>query len=89
VILLVMECGDVDLSTMLKKRRSTKGLDENHLRLHWQTMLEAVQTIHEARIVHGDLKPANFLFVSGSLKLIDFGIARGIQVGALFRKSPL
>ena len=26
-------------------------------------MLEAVQTIHEERIVHGDLKPANFLFV--------------------------
>lgn len=42
-------------------------------------MLEAVQTIHDERIVHSDLKPANFLMVKGELKLIDFGIAKAIQ----------
>lgn len=42
-------------------------------------MLEAVNTIHEERIVHSDLKPANFLLVRGSLKLIDFGIAKAIS----------
>lgn len=42
-------------------------------------MLEAVYTIHEEKIVHGDLKPANFVFVNGTLKLIDFGIAKAIQ----------
>ncbi|KAH8063255.1 hypothetical protein JL722_2418 [Aureococcus anophagefferens] len=63
------------------------------------TMLEAVHTIHEERIVHGDLKPANFLFVQGRLKLIDFGIARAIkndttniyrdtQIGTLNYMSP-
>lgn len=31
--------------------------------------------IHEHRVVHSDLKPANFLMVEGQLKLIDFGIA--------------
>lgn len=30
-------------------------------------------------MVHGDLKPANFVFVKGSLKLIDFGIAKAIS----------
>jgi serine/threonine protein kinase len=30
-------------------------------------------------VVHADLKPANFLFVKGVLKLIDFGIAREVQ----------
>ena len=42
-------------------------------------MLLAVQTVHEERIVHSDLKPANFLLVEGTLKLIDFGIASAIQ----------
>lgn len=41
-------------------------------------MLEAVNMIHEERLVHSDLKPANFLLVRGSLKLIDFGIAKAI-----------
>ena len=40
---------------------------------------QAVRTIHEARIVHSDLKPANFLVVEGQLKLIDFGIAKAIS----------
>lgn len=41
-------------------------------------MLEAVQVVHDLKIVHSDLKPANFLLVEGSLKLIDFGIANAI-----------
>jgi serine/threonine-protein kinase TTK/MPS1 len=44
----------------------------------WQQMLEAVQTVHRAKVIHGDLKPSNFLFVGGKLKLIDFGIAMSI-----------
>jgi len=41
-------------------------------------MLQAVQVIHDEKIVHSDLKPANFVLVKGSLKLIDFGIAKAI-----------
>jgi len=47
--------------------------------IYWQQILQAVNTIHEERIVHSDLKPANFLLVKGSLKLIDFGIAKAIM----------
>jgi serine/threonine protein kinase len=43
--------------------------------------MQAVYSIHEERIVHSDLKPANFLMVEGQLKLIDFGIAKAIQAG--------
>ena len=35
--------------------------------------------IHEHRIVHGDLKPANFVFVKGHLKFNDFGIAKSFS----------
>jgi len=73
--------------------------DENFVRLYWQQMLRAVSAIHAARIVHSDLKPANFLVVQGTLKLIDFGIAKAIsadttsiaresQVGTLNYMSP-
>jgi len=56
-----------------------RSLNMNFIRLTWQQMLSAVHSIHEERIIHSDLKPANFLFVRGALKLIDFGIAKAIQ----------
>lgn len=85
---MIMECGEVDLAQLLqdfKISRSTEVprypcIDENHLRLYVQQMLEALTCIHKHNIVHGDLKPANFLSVKGNLKLIDFGIASGIEV---------
>src|SRR5712691_8737077 len=41
-------------------------------------MHQAVHVIHEEKIVHSDLKPANSVLVRGQLKLIDFGIANAI-----------
>jgi serine/threonine-protein kinase TTK/MPS1 len=87
-IFVAMEVGEVDLSHVLQQQtlQSTKkvnggqcSLNMNFIRLTWQQMLSAVHSIHEERIIHSDLKPANFLFVRGALKLIDFGIAKAIQ----------
>jgi len=94
-ILLVMELGEVDLNYVLrqqalssskqqqKQQQGSRGgvssLNMNFIRLTWQQMLTAVHSIHEERIIHSDLKPANFLFVKGALKLIDFGIAKAIE----------
>lgn len=106
VIYVVMEHGEIDLNLMLQQQRAAKpepgmvgNLSVNFIRLVWMNMLQAVHAIHEERIVHGDLKPANFLFVKGKLKLIDFGIAKAIsndttnimrdtQVGTLNFMSP-
>ncbi|KAI3820056.1 hypothetical protein L1987_13912 [Smallanthus sonchifolius] len=103
-IYMVLEYGEIDLAHMLSQKwkeldKSKLTLDENWLRFYWQQILLAVKTIHEERIVHSDLKPANFLLVRGSLKLIDFGIAKAImsdttniqresQVGTLSYMSP-
>ena len=80
-IYLVMELGEVDLNQVLQQRAlsgASRSLNMNFIRLTWQQMLSAVHSIHEERIIHSDLKPANFLFVRGALKLIDFGIAKAI-----------
>ncbi|XP_022894785.1 probable serine/threonine-protein kinase mps1 isoform X2 [Olea europaea var. sylvestris] len=103
-IYMVLEYGEIDLAHMLSQKwkeldSSNSMIDENWLRFYWQQILLAVNTIHEERIVHSDLKPANFLLVRGSLKLIDFGIAKAImsdttniqrdsQVGTLSYMSP-
>uniref|UniRef100_A0A8C7TLY9 Ttk protein kinase n=1 Tax=Oncorhynchus mykiss TaxID=8022 RepID=A0A8C7TLY9_ONCMY len=75
-IYMLMECGNLDLSTWLRNRKTINPLER---KLYWKNMLEAVQTIHKHGIVHCDLKPANFVIVNASLKLIDFGIANSIQ----------
>ncbi|KAM9353398.1 dual specificity protein kinase Ttk [Symphorus nematophorus] len=75
-IYMLMECGNLDLNTWLRNRKSVNPLER---KFYWKNMLEAVQTIHKHGIVHSDLKPANFVIVNASLKLIDFGIANRIQ----------
>ncbi|XP_048209604.1 dual specificity protein kinase TTK isoform X2 [Perognathus longimembris pacificus] len=75
-IYMVMECGNIDLNSWLKKKKSINPWERKS---YWKNMLEAVHTIHEHGIVHSDLKPANFLIVDGMLKLIDFGIANQMQ----------
>ncbi|XP_062848179.1 dual specificity protein kinase Ttk [Trichomycterus rosablanca] len=75
-IYMLMECGNLDLNTWLRNRKTVNSLER---KFYWRNMLEAVQTIHKHGIVHSDLKPANFVIVNASLKLIDFGIANHIQ----------
>ncbi|XP_068425973.1 dual specificity protein kinase Ttk [Clinocottus analis] len=75
-IYMLMECGNLDLNTWLRNRKTVNLLER---KFYWKNMLEAVHTIHKHGIVHSDLKPANFVIVNASLKLIDFGIANRIQ----------
>lgn len=97
-LLLVMECGEVDLSRLISERAG-EPLNMIWVAYYWQQMLQAVHVIHEEKIVHSDLKPANFVLVRGQLKLIDFGIANAIandttniqrdhQVGTVNYMSP-
>jgi serine/threonine protein kinase len=46
-------------------------------RITWEAAKALHAAYHQARVVHGDVKPANFLLNSaGQVKLCDFGLAR-------------
>ncbi|KAK7423346.1 hypothetical protein QQX98_001137 [Neonectria punicea] len=81
VLTLLMEMGELDLNSLLRKRANPEfaKFDPVFVRLYWKEMLECLQAVHQYDIVHSDLKPANFVLVKGQLKLIDFGIANAIQ----------
>lgn len=98
-LFLIMEMGEIDLAHMLMDR-ANKPLDLNFVRYYWQQVAMAVHSLHTTtKIVHSDLKPANFLLIKGVLKLIDFGIAKTIgndttnihrdtQIGTISYMSP-
>lgn len=76
---LLMECGDLDLAHVLQNKLTADStLDPNFVRFHASEVFHCIQAVHNAGIVHSDLKPANFLFVGGILKIIDFGIANAV-----------
>ena len=79
LLYVIMEKGDTDLASLLKKYAVNKELTSAMIKHYWAEMLHAVQCIHKSGVIHKDLKPANFMLVAGRLKLIDFGIASSIQ----------
>ena len=80
-LLVLMERGDADLANLINKHREDGTLTSSRVRFYWEQMLEAVQEVHSHGILHADIKPANFLLVSGELKIIDFGLSSDMQPG--------
>lgn len=76
-LVLLMELGEIDMAKLLSEQMKEPP-NMVWVAYYWQQMLQAVQIIHDEKIVHSDLKPANFVMVKGQLKLIDFGIANAI-----------
>ncbi|KAK6589824.1 Ser Thr kinase [Cryptosporidium xiaoi] len=58
---IIMELGVKDLNSILQG--STPLSSINVLRSIWTEMVLALKNVHDLRIVHGDIKPANFVFV--------------------------
>ncbi|SJX65790.1 related to Serine/threonine-protein kinase mph1 [Sporisorium reilianum f. sp. reilianum] len=77
---ILIELGEGDFGTLLAEKAP---LPREAIAHYFREMLEAVHFIHEANLVHADLKPANFLMVDNRIKLIDFGISKKIPKGTV------
>lgn len=75
-IYILLEYGESDL---LKFIKSDIKFNLIRVKYIWQEILLICKNIHEKRIIHGDLKPANFVFVKNKLKIIDFGISKSLK----------
>lgn len=100
---IVQELGGYSMKEIIEEKfdNAPSKFDSNFVHKIWSEMLGAVRVCHEKKILHADLKPANFLMVNKRLKLIDFGIAtrvaihddttsvtRDLKVGTLNYMSP-
>ncbi|KAF9762226.1 putative serine/threonine-protein kinase MPS1 like protein, partial [Nosema granulosis] len=74
-IYILLEYGSIDLAKYIRRNH----LSLNAIRFFWEQMLRILQVVHSNRIIHADIKPANFVIVDGNLKLIDFNISSKIK----------
>ncbi len=58
----------------LQRRLEDGPLAPEQCFAHAEQLLAGLASLHEAGMVHRDVKPANCLFVHGELKLADFGL---------------
>ncbi len=77
-IFLVMEyCGNGSLADLLDSR---DGLSEIEIKYFIMQIVEAINYIHEKKVIHRDIKPANILLNDKmQVKIADFGLAAHVS----------
>ena len=73
-----MERGETLRDTLIEHVLGGKPLPGATVHLFWTQMVEAIYYMHQLGIVHGDVKPENFIQVGAdgsALRLIDMGIS--------------
>ncbi|MEV8227751.1 serine/threonine-protein kinase [Streptomyces sp. NPDC079167] len=69
--------------------RRSGALEEEEVRMLGARLARALGTVHEAGVVHRDVKPGNVLLAADGPRLIDFGIARGAGATPLTTTSRM
>jgi len=92
---LILELCKADLYTLMRKRGVRFSTEE--VRALGRMLMLGIQAVHEAGLMHRDVKPGNLLLTAeGVLKVCDFGLATSddakfapheLQVGTLWYKS--
>ncbi|CCE86510.1 Piso0_005005 [Millerozyma farinosa CBS 7064] len=73
----VQELADYDLARVIY---SSIQFSEFHIQNFIYQILCGLKYIHSADVIHRDLKPGNILVtIQGTLKICDFGLARGVN----------
>ena len=84
-VYILMERGERDLYGYTSRLSRDSLLSPAKIRFLWEGMLEALKAVHDQRVIHSDVKPANFILVNGVVKIIDFGFARKLKEGEKYQ----
>src|SRR5271165_298161 len=98
-ICVIHEIGEADAQTFLvmellqgqnlKQMIGEKPLQADVLVELACQITDALRAAHARRIIHRDIKPANIFITSdGQVKLLDFGLAKEVQLGGNMNTDP-
>jgi serine/threonine protein kinase len=81
LVIIVEWAAAGDLKRQLRKAQERQtGFDERIIWKYFSQIADAIQHMHEKRIMHRDLKPANiFLTLDGTVKVGDLGLSRELS----------
>jgi hypothetical protein len=88
-LLIAMELADSSLRDQAQKRRQQGhgGLPVEELLRYFREAAEALDFLHDKRVLHRDIKPENILILAGHAKLADFDLARVVEQTRLLNAS--
>lgn len=80
-----------DLKRQLRKQQEKQqNFDERIIWKYFSQICDAIQHMHEKRIMHRDLKPANiFLTLDGTIKVGDLGLSRELSENTIQAHSKV